>query len=233
MKKMILMYHRVSDKNKKEGSCTGLYSFISQMFRLKKSRVVYLDDYDPNDEGQVVISFDDAYFDVWKNAVPLLKEFNYPFEVFVVTHFLENRNCMNREILVELSRDTRGRLQFHGNMHRELGNLKNPEEISAEIKLPEDLKQLDPEGFHWFAYPFCSYNHQVKEAVQQAFKGAVSGKGMGNKDQYCLERLKITEDTDWQKYFPPLSFKEKAQVLLCYLRVKVSGIFRKKQIFEK
>ena len=227
-KKMILMYHRVSDRHRDEGSCTGLYAFVCEMLSLKKRLVVTLDEYNPAESNQVVITFDDAYHDVWLNAVPLLKHLNYPFEVFVVGRFLENRNCMDRNILSSLCRNTMGRLQFHGNEHRELKDIETAEDILAEIIVPDDLRQLDPEGFRWFAYPYCSYNRFVIAEIQKRYQGAVSGKGLGSDHIYALERLKITDKSDRKEIFPALTLGEKGLAIIWYLRLKLFEILRKR-----
>lgn len=224
---MILMYHRVSDKRRKEGSCTGLYAFVCDMLSLKKCRVVSLDEYNPAESDQVVITFDDAYRDVWLNAVPLLRQLNYPFEVFVVGKFLTNRNCMDQKILSALCQNTKGRLQFHGNEHRELGNIEATEDILAEITVPEELRRLNPEGFRWFAYPYCSYNPFVIAEIQKLYQGAVSGKGLGSDDVYALERLKVTDKSDRKKIFPALTMGEKGLAILWYLKLKLIEILRK------
>jgi hypothetical protein len=46
---MILTYHKIAWRVK-DNITVDLFSFISQMFRLRKKQVVYLDDYDPENE---------------------------------------------------------------------------------------------------------------------------------------------------------------------------------------
>src|SRR5690606_483358 len=42
-------------------------------------------------DGVVVITFDDAYRNIHDNAAPILREFGFPFTVFVSTEFVANR----------------------------------------------------------------------------------------------------------------------------------------------
>ena len=71
---MILTYHKVSFiKNDK--ITVNVWNFIMQMYAIRKKIVVYLDDYDLNDNNQVVLRFDDGYKSVLKYAVPVLKFF--------------------------------------------------------------------------------------------------------------------------------------------------------------
>ena len=69
---MILMYHKI-DIESKTIWWVDVNNFYRQMYELKKKKVVYLDEYDPNDKEQVVITFDGLYKNVLKYAVPILK----------------------------------------------------------------------------------------------------------------------------------------------------------------
>jgi len=90
--KMILTYHKVKIFPQKDPITTGFLTFLKQMLSLRKRKVVYLDSYNPANVNQVVITFDDGYKEVLKYAFPVLKFFNYPFEVFLVADFFAKAN---------------------------------------------------------------------------------------------------------------------------------------------
>ena len=54
--------------------------------------VVYLSDYDPRSDRQSVITFDDAYENVHRHALPILKKRRLPLEVFINGDFLGRWN---------------------------------------------------------------------------------------------------------------------------------------------
>jgi peptidoglycan/xylan/chitin deacetylase (PgdA/CDA1 family) len=83
---MILTYHHIKLWSGSEQT-VGLFQFIRQMLFIRNKKIVYLDDYDPNDSNQIVITFDDGYKDVLTFALPILRFFKYPFEVFIVANF--------------------------------------------------------------------------------------------------------------------------------------------------
>ena len=60
-----------------------------------------------NDNNQIVLRFDDGYKSVLKYALPVLKFFGYPFEVFIVENFFisaekGNKNFLNKKDLKKI-----------------------------------------------------------------------------------------------------------------------------------
>ena len=79
---MILTYHKIKLFQSHDPIADGFFSFLIKMLSLLSRKVVYLDNYSHDDENQIVITFDDGYKEVVKYALPVLKFFKYPFEVF-------------------------------------------------------------------------------------------------------------------------------------------------------
>ena len=193
---MILMYHHIGEKDNDENYMPE-EKFLNDISLLKNKDLVYLSEYDPNDPNQVVITFDDAYTDILFFAVPLLSQYKIPFEVFVIEDYFRkaeagNRHFLDKNGLLE-AKSKGGRLQYHSKDHIDLSVLNDESEITLQIRPPKDLAALDLNGFEYFAYPFCKYNDLVIEITKKHFKGAVSGKGLGNnKNKYILDRVKVT-----------------------------------------
>src|SRR5438270_1008177 len=122
---MILMYHKVAPVSPSMW-WVKTDEFYRQMWELQDKKVVYLDDYDPNDASHVVVTFDGIYKNVLTYAAPILKKFNYPFELFITSDYLGRNNEFDAvepladfttvEELQELER-LGGRVQWHTRSH--------------------------------------------------------------------------------------------------------------------
>jgi glycosyltransferase involved in cell wall biosynthesis/exopolysaccharide biosynthesis predicted pyruvyltransferase EpsI len=193
---MILMYHNIAPIANE--SSVSVSAFIRQMDMLKGKRVVYLDDYDPAAPDQVVITFDDGYKGVFDHAFPILKDFGYPFELFIVGDYYDwanagHKDFLNREELLKLTAGG-GRLQYHSKTHPHIESVKDKKKLLREITVPDDLKALDDKSFNWFAYPYCTYNNKILKAVKKYYAGARSGKGLGGDDRYTLDSIRMDDD---------------------------------------
>lgn len=195
---MVLMYHDV-DRRGGDRWCVSPEAFRRQMEAIRKRglRVVPLDDYDPSDPRQAVITFDDGYASLVANAAPALRGMGWPFEVFVVGEqpadapapYLDEDGM---RALVAAG----GRLQWHTMTHANL-RLCPPERLAAELEAPERLRRLDPDGFRYFAYPYGEWSPAAEAEVRRRFDGAVViGAGRSTRDRHRIERFAVFEGTD-------------------------------------
>jgi GT2 family glycosyltransferase len=202
----ILMYHKVS-LDSPTMWWVSVNSFYRQMLELQGKKVVYLDDYDPTDTEQFVITFDGVYKNVLDYAAPILKEFNYPFELFVTSDYLgrdnsfdcpeppaEFANLQELECLVKIN----GRLQWHTRSHPDLTDDNQKVDLSLELEVPEKLRKIDPQGYKWFAYPYGKFNERVIEKVKDKFYGALSCIQGNDTYLYCLNRITVTNETSFK-----------------------------------
>lgn len=188
---MIYTYHIVKSKINDTITITP-WRFFLDMLKLMNKQVIYLEDYDTNNQNQVVITFDDGYINFKKYALPILKIFRYPFELFVVGDWVGKNGFLSQDDLKEIV-SVGGRLEYHTKTHANLEELKTNEEIFEEISVPENLKELDKKGFHFLAYPFWKYNENVIRIARDVchYKGALSGNGYGdNSNNFALNRIK-------------------------------------------
>lgn len=195
---MILTYHKIS-LTKTDKITVNLKSFIRQMYALRKNKVVYLNDYDMNDNNQIVLRFDDGYKSVLKYALPVLKFFGYPFEVFIVENFFlsaekGNKNFLNKKDLKKTIK-AGGRLQYHTKSHLDLSIIEDEELIKSELICPEYIKQIDKNGFKFLAYPYWKYNSKTQEIARYIYNGACSGNGFAGNNKYSMDGIKVEADT--------------------------------------
>jgi len=193
------MYHKVYLENLTIW-WVDIDNFYRQMHELRCKKVVHLDQYNPRDKNQVVITFDGVYKNVYEYAFPILKKFNYPFELFITGDTIGKTNSFDTvepsadfATRKELSSMTQhgGRLQWHTNKHFNLKSEENDDIIISELSITRDIKSLDQKGFKWFAYAHGEYNAKVVAQVRKRFKGAVSCT-QGNDNKFTFKRLTVT-----------------------------------------
>ncbi|HXG00609.1 MAG TPA: polysaccharide deacetylase family protein, partial [Bacteroidota bacterium] len=126
---MILMYHKVHPETPTKW-WVSVDEFWRQMEELQRYIVVSLDRYDPTDPKHVCITFDGVYENVYQFAVPILKKFGYPFELFITGGSIGQGNefdageepparFASREQLKRCI-EAGGRLQWHTTSHPDL-----------------------------------------------------------------------------------------------------------------
>lgn len=204
---MILTYHKVFPEVKTIWWVTP-DSFYRQMSDLRSKKVVYLDDYDPTDKNQVVITFDGVYKDIWKYAVPILQYFGYPFELFIIGQTIGKDNAFDTvEPLTEFA-DVEtlrkmvaagGRLQWHSWSHARLTGVTEPSVFEKELTAPEELRQLCPNGFNWYAYPHGERDALYRGQVASRYVGALACDDGNDADRYDLNRVTVFEDSRFSK----------------------------------
>ena len=99
---VFLNYHRVisdqeylNEKRPNNDLIVTESNFEKQIKYLKQNfNIISINDIDKNlkQKKNVVITFDDGYFDNFRNALPILKKYECPATIYIVTSFLNNKN---------------------------------------------------------------------------------------------------------------------------------------------
>ena len=159
----------------------------------------------------LAITVDDAYLSVYKEAWPRLKEYGFPFTVFVATDPVDDnlKNYMSWDQIRELQEDgvfIGSQTKTHPHMH-----LLTPIKVEQEIALSNE-RFLEEIGQYprLFAYPYGEYSLNVIKAVRDSGFIAAFGQNSGvlfagdnmfelprfafNENYGSLERLKLALD---------------------------------------
>jgi GT2 family glycosyltransferase/peptidoglycan/xylan/chitin deacetylase (PgdA/CDA1 family) len=198
---VILMYHKV-DLRPRTMWWVSVDAFHRQMNALAGYRVVALDDYDPADPRQIVITFDGPYEDVVTYAAPVLAEFGYPFELFVVGDWMGRVNDFDAAepaarfaSLEQLEQLTKfgGRIQWHTRTHARL-SADNESRWDHELDVDDRLRaRFAPPHLQWFSYPHGDFAAGVADRVRSRFAGAVACDADADDTVYRLRRVTVTE----------------------------------------
>ncbi|HER63143.1 MAG TPA: polysaccharide deacetylase [Desulfobacteraceae bacterium] len=179
---VILLYHHVSDETPASTSVSPaifrqhLDYLESNDFRVMPLSQVLktLEEGRPVPDRAVAITFDDAYRSVYDQAMPLLKEKEYPFTVFVNTEAIDNqyRNYMSWNDLKALM-DVGAEIGNHSHTHPHLVRILEGEtteqwgnRVEREIVLAAQRlqKKLGVE-VAMFAYPYGEHTPELRKII--------------------------------------------------------------------
>jgi len=202
---MILMYHKIAPEVKSIWWVSP-NAFHMQMCELEGMEVVRLDEYDPENPSHVVITFDGVYSNVCQFALPILKRFEYPFELFISGDSIGRTNEFDSvepstsfASIEELNLmvESGGRVQWHSKSHRRIVSAElSKEELLEELNIPDSLKaSFSSEHFKWFAYPHGQFDDETKSIVSEKFIGGIACENGSKTDLFALPRITVKENT--------------------------------------
>jgi peptidoglycan/xylan/chitin deacetylase (PgdA/CDA1 family) len=180
--------------------------FAHQMNALSNRSVVHLDEYDPNNPDQVVLTFDDAYECVFQHAFPILKAHGYPFEIFAIGNFTGLPNsfdleepfakCCTWEQFHEMT-ENGGRIQWHSRTHPHLPHLPAVSQ-AEELYIPREWRSQFPQPhLRWLAYPYGEHTAETTALARARFSGALSVYKGNSEDRFKLNRVIVEETTNF------------------------------------
>lgn len=197
-----LLYHHVSDVTPRSTSLSPA-EFAAHMAYLKDN------DYTVVDLGEaihavqtgqalpdnsIVITFDDAWKNIYTNALPIMEQYGYPYTIFVNTDPIDqgNRFAMTWDMLRDV-KQRGGTLANHTSDHDYLVRKPTYDDqwlADALANIDNAQQRLEEETGptpKWLAYPYGEYNQSLKQALQQAGYIAFGQQSGG-----------IAEFSDWQ-----------------------------------
>jgi peptidoglycan/xylan/chitin deacetylase (PgdA/CDA1 family) len=145
-----------------------------------------------------MLTFDDAYADLAKHALPVLDHFGFPAVVFVITGqagCVTSWDGLPMMTIEELQHwAARGiEIGAHTRTHPDLTALPD-EAATAEIEgSREDLKNAGLNPFS-FAYPYGHFNQRIRNAISGVFKLAFTceeGLNFRGSDPLLLRRTMV------------------------------------------
>ena len=193
----ILLYHSITSH-----LASGIYEIESSMFynqmkilQNSKKKVVELADW-PDNNQNVVITFDDGYIDTLTLAAPILSDFGFNFTVFVSPELISSSNkYLNKVELLELASNEYCNIGAHGYSHCDL-TICNEKKLRNEIHDSKSwLEDLLSTSICTMSYPYGMVNDNVKnEVVAAGYKIAVTSNFGSNKlgdDSLSLKRTDV------------------------------------------
>lgn len=173
---VILMYHHVAEKCP-EGvsySCfSSIVEFRHLLIKLSKTKqFVSLSDLCEDlrkgiiPKDKVAFTFDDVPADIYHNAVPIMRELNVPYTLYISTGLIGKTGFLSKEQIVELVKDPLCTIGSHSVSHCMLK--KKIVNIDRELfESKQTLEQLIQKPVEHFAYPYGTPFAISKKVIRQ------------------------------------------------------------------
>lgn len=161
-------------------------------------------DGEPVPDRTVTITFDDAYLNIYTNGFDILKEFGWPFTIFVSTEFIgTNKTQYLTWQQLEEMQNAGALIENHTHSHTHLLRKLDGESdadwkarIRSEILTAEEaIEENLGTSSTLFAYPYGEYNDEILEIVEDLGYtgfGQQSGPIGPNSDFLALPRFPMS-----------------------------------------
>jgi peptidoglycan/xylan/chitin deacetylase (PgdA/CDA1 family) len=180
-KVMVLCYHRFED-NPRDALAIAPAEFRSQMQQLKDAgiQVITMKDLLAWRRGErsipsksAVITIDDGYVSGYAVAWPILKEFGYPFTMFIYTNYVNVGGKSVTWAMLEDMRDAGVDIESHTVSHHDLRHAPKGQDYTTwlhnELYTSKDiLEQKLGIKIVAFAFPYGTHNEVVRKMALEA-----------------------------------------------------------------
>jgi peptidoglycan/xylan/chitin deacetylase (PgdA/CDA1 family) len=145
--------------------------------------------------NSVVITFDDGRGDNYDHAYPVLKKYNFPATIFIITQWVGKNPYLTREQIMEMSEN---RIDFgsHTRHHRHLPDLSEDELRDEIFNSKKDIEAALNKQINHFCYPSGGFTELSKELIREAgYRSATTtnrGAHRDNSDLFELNRIKVS-----------------------------------------
>lgn len=157
-------------------------------------------------EKPVCITFDDGYHDSYTIVYPMMKEFNFPWTLFLITDDVGKAyNRMTWEELKEMADSNTVTIANHTLSHPKLHNLSSRKEKENQIEgAQKALKYHLNIDNAWIAYPYGDYDEEVIDiCIKAGIKLALTtdaGRVHEGSYPYELKRVYIGNNVDMHHF---------------------------------
>ena len=212
----ILMYHSIMDDDEQSVS---IQSFKKQMHLMKTMgyQTIKFNELKENNEKKFIITFDDAYENVFINAFPILRKLGFNAVCFIVANKIghyndwdKNKNkfkkmkIMNFEQINEWLKNGFS-IGSHTLDHIDLTKLNRNDKIDQIVNSKKYLNRLFNTEIDTFAFPFGSYDDETQNIINEYYDYAVTTKRsrfVKNKfNNKLLPRVPVSKNDNFFKFF--------------------------------
>lgn len=164
----VYMFHDVGEKG-------GLYSISKDNFNeflnwlIENKKIVTIDELKNNlSQNNVVLTFDDVFSSVYRNAYPILSEKKIPYYIFLCNDFIEKEEFVSKEEVSEMIKNSNCILGCHRYYHELSRNVDDNNLNNELIKAKNELQEMFNVSIRDFAFPYGSMYACSKENIEVA-----------------------------------------------------------------
>ena len=167
-------------------------------------------------EKTCMITFDDGYYEMYYEVLPILEKYDFNAVVFLVGSYVpevtDAYNSDQRHMIgwdkVKEVRDTYPEMSFESHsydLHGHDAEGNEPWVNATAEQLKNDFERNSEYGFRYMAYPYGGYNDTMLKAVKEsdikmAFAFKTPGYATRRSDIYRVPRQKITAETSYDEF---------------------------------
>ena len=192
------MYHAISDvTSENESLFVSPLDFEKQIAWLSDAGFtsVFADEYGKYKYKTAAVTFDDGYENVYTEAFPILKKYNFKATVFLITSPAEGH--LTDDEIREMAESGLVMFGSHTETHRDLTTL-NDSEIMTELSASkEKIEKLTGKKSTALAYPYGTADARVVAAAKECgYKCAYTiVDPAGGEDVFHLPRYTVWRET--------------------------------------
>lgn len=208
-KALVLMYHRVLQDDQVPADIDpGMYvsrsAFERHLAYLREHHDIvtldqlldWLDGRRPSARPPCVITFDDGWLDNYTVAYPLLKRFDVPATIFLISEKVGDPNMVTWDQVHEM-RANRVSFGSHTATHPVLTEIGDAAVVQELTRSKERLERELAEPCRWFCYPKGRHDERSLSLARQLYVGALStieGPVVKGCDLHRIHRIGIHHD---------------------------------------
>lgn len=181
MKIPVLMYHSISNLENKSSLSTKVFEKQMKIMKYLGFETTDLVKF-TNNKKKFIVTFDDGYEDVFLNALPILKKYNFQAICFFVTDYIGKTNLWDSNLSKYTKMKIMNKDQIkhwhdcgmivgsHTKNHINLKSLSDFEKYD-QMKHPIDFfKEKFNIKVNYFSYPFGAYDQKSLQIGKSMYK---------------------------------------------------------------
>jgi peptidoglycan/xylan/chitin deacetylase (PgdA/CDA1 family) len=205
----VIMYHSINNTNEDTDLFVTPKEFERQIAFLRKNGyniasvgkiALYMSGKERMPAKTIAVTIDDGFYSTYRYAWPVLKKYEIPATIFVITGKIGEPGWLGWKELKEMSESGFVTIGAHTISH---GWLPTMDEVKVRHEIEGSKKALESglgKRIDYFCYPLGGFNERVKKMVEEGgYKCAVATnppKGSPNNDIYAIKRIKISRRSD-------------------------------------
>ena len=138
-----------------------------------------------------ILTFDDGYEGVYKNAYPVAKKYDVPFTMFIVTHNMSKENIISWEQAKEMQNSGLVTIASHSIDHADFSKLSTEQAVENVNESYKDIeKNLGNQKTKIFTYPYGLYKEeQIVELEKHGYVQNLTDNKINKSKKLDLVRL--------------------------------------------